>query len=276
MSRRWRSAATSHHVRRSQRSTPSVATVVMLLSCPGFRARARLPTPVRATAVPWSMRSRAPSQPRSIGPRAYDLGAAADRLGSGGRRGGRTDVPRHPGRPCGPAPARRSVLPIPFRFGLRSVGVATVLVVDDDGHIREVVRSASRRPATACSRRPTAARPLAICRDQPVDVVVLDIVMPEQDGLEVCRRLRERSRMPILFLSSRDDELDRVLGLEIGADDYVTKPFSPRELVARVKALLRRAAPPAPDEAQEPLAPAAASRSIRSAASASGARRRSS
>jgi two-component system OmpR family response regulator len=73
---------------------------------------------------------------------------------------------------------------------------------------------------------------------------VLDIIMPEQDGLEVCRALRARGNVPIVFLSSRDDEVDRIVGLEIGADDYVTKPFSPRELVARVKALLRRAAPP--------------------------------
>jgi len=72
---------------------------------------------------------------------------------------------------------------------------------------------------------------------------VLDIVMPEADGLDVCRSIRQQSRVPILFLSSRDDELDRVLGLELGGDDYVTKPFSPRELVARVKAMLRRAAP---------------------------------
>jgi len=71
--------------------------------------------------------------------------------------------------------------------------------------------------------------------------MVLDIVMPEEDGLEVCRRVRQSSALPILFLSSRDDELDRVLGLELGGDDYVTKPFSPRELVARVKAMLRRA-----------------------------------
>ena len=77
--------------------------------------------------------------------------------------------------------------------------------------------------------------------------------MPELDGLEVCRKLRAKQPVPILFLSSRDDELDRVLGLELGADDYVTKPFSPRELVARVKALLRRAAAPS-----EPATPGAA------------------
>ncbi|BAE50648.1 Response regulator consisting of a CheY-like receiver domain and a winged-helix DNA-binding domain [Paramagnetospirillum magneticum AMB-1] len=75
------------------------------------------------------------------------------------------------------------------------------------------------------------------------DLIVLDIMMPEMDGTEVCRRLRRHSRVPIIFLSSRDDEIDRVLGLELGGDDYVGKPFSPRELVARVKAVLRRMQP---------------------------------
>jgi two-component system, OmpR family, response regulator len=75
------------------------------------------------------------------------------------------------------------------------------------------------------------------------DLVVLDINMPKMDGLEVCRRLRADSDLPILFLSSRDDEIDRVLGIELGADDYVVKPFSPREVVARVTAILRRTAP---------------------------------
>ena len=75
---------------------------------------------------------------------------------------------------------------------------------------------------------------------ESVDLAVLDIVMPGRDGLDVCRSIRERSDVAILFLSSRDEELDRILGLEMGADDYVTKPFSPRELVARVKAMLRR------------------------------------
>ena len=73
------------------------------------------------------------------------------------------------------------------------------------------------------------------------DLVVLDIGMPEMDGLEVCRQIRKTSDTPILFLSARDEEIDRILGLEIGGDDYVTKPFSPRELVARVNAILRRA-----------------------------------
>jgi two-component system OmpR family response regulator len=72
------------------------------------------------------------------------------------------------------------------------------------------------------------------------DCIVLDITMPDMDGLEVCRQLRKTSEVPILFLSSRDDEIDRILGLELGGDDYVTKPFSPRELVARVNAILKR------------------------------------
>src|ERR1700712_5404491 len=73
------------------------------------------------------------------------------------------------------------------------------------------------------------------------ELVVLDIGMPEMDGLEVCRQIRKTSDTPILFLSARDEEIDRILGLEIGGDDYVTKPFSPRELVVRVNAILRRA-----------------------------------
>jgi two-component system, OmpR family, response regulator len=120
-------------------------------------------------------------------------------------------------------------------------GVATVLVVDDDGHIREVVRFGLEQAGYRVLEAADGRAALELARARPIDVVVLDIIMPEQDGLEVCRKLRERSQVPILFLSSRDDELDRVLGLELGADDYVTKPFSPRELVARVKALLRRA-----------------------------------
>src|ERR1044071_3239739 len=77
--------------------------------------------------------------------------------------------------------------------------------------------------------------------DRP-DLVVLDIGMPEFDGLDVCREIRKSSDVPILFLSARDDEIDRILGLEIGGDDYVTKPFSPRELIARINVILRRAA----------------------------------
>ncbi|HYD49298.1 MAG TPA: response regulator transcription factor [Terriglobales bacterium] len=131
--------------------------------------------------------------------------------------------------------------------------MAKILVVDDDGHIREVVRFALERaghqPIEAADG---SAALIAFDRDHP-DLVVLDIVMPEMDGIDVCRKLREKSEVPILFLSSRDDELDRVLGLEIGADDYVIKPFSPRELMARIKALLRRSGRRSDNDEEEPI-----------------------
>ena len=118
-----------------------------------------------------------------------------------------------------------------------------VLVVDDDPHIRDVVCFALRRagyqPLPAADG--LAAVDLA-AREMPA-LIVLDILMPELDGTEVCRRLRRSSDVPIIFLTSKDEEMDRILGLELGADDYVVKPFSPRELVARVKTVLRRKAP---------------------------------
>jgi two-component system OmpR family response regulator len=119
--------------------------------------------------------------------------------------------------------------------------MAHILVADDDAHIREVVRFALEREGHRVTEAADGRQALESFEAEPADLVVLDIVMPEKDGLEVCRRLRERSAVPILFLSSRDEELDRILGLEMGADDYVTKPFSPRELAARAKAMLRRA-----------------------------------
>lgn len=115
-----------------------------------------------------------------------------------------------------------------------------VLVVDDDAHIREVVCFALRRagyhPLQVSNGQ--AALDMA-AREQP-SLVVLDILMPELDGTAVCARLRATSNVPVIFLTSKDEEVDRILGLELGADDYVVKPFSPRELVARVKAVLRR------------------------------------
>jgi two-component system, OmpR family, response regulator len=121
--------------------------------------------------------------------------------------------------------------------------MATILVADDDPHIREVVRFALEKAGHRVVECGDGRAAVAAFEAQPIDVVILDIIMPEMDGLDVCRAMRARSRVPILFLTSRDDELDRILGLEIGADDYVSKPFSPRELVARVKAILRRSTP---------------------------------
>ena len=121
---------------------------------------------------------------------------------------------------------------------------ARILIVDDDPHIREVIRFALGKAGFRTVEAGDGARALVHCLgDDPPDLLVLDILMPEMDGTEVCRRLRARSRLPIVFLSSKDEEIDRVLGLELGGDDYVTKPFSPRELVARVRAVLRRTHP---------------------------------
>ena len=116
-----------------------------------------------------------------------------------------------------------------------------ILVVEDERSIRTIVEYALR---DAGFRVLTAARgddALGVVAAEPVDLVVLDIMLPGLDGLEVCKRIRAERNIPIIMLSARGEELDKVLGLELGADDYVTKPFSPRELVSRVKANLRRA-----------------------------------
>ena len=121
--------------------------------------------------------------------------------------------------------------------------MATVLVVDDEPIVREVVvrylaREGHRTLEAADGR---AARD-AIERSEP-DLVVLDVMLPGVDGLELCRWIRSSSELPVIMLTARGEEADRIVGLELGADDYVTKPFSPRELAARVRSVLRRSAP---------------------------------
>jgi len=116
-----------------------------------------------------------------------------------------------------------------------------ILVVDDDPHIREILCFALAKAGFETLSAGEGAEALALFQAAPIGLIILDIGMPEMDGLEVCRQLRKSSEVPILFLSARDEEIDRVLGLEIGGDDYVTKPFSLRELVARVNAILKRA-----------------------------------
>jgi len=115
-----------------------------------------------------------------------------------------------------------------------------ILVVDDDSHIRDVICFALEKAGMTTTIARDGLQALDAFRQRQADLVVLDIGMPEMDGLEVCRQIRKSSEVPILFLSARDDEIDRILGLEIGGDDYVTKPFSPRELVARVNVILKR------------------------------------
>lgn len=120
-----------------------------------------------------------------------------------------------------------------------------VLVVDDDPHIRQLLVFALEKAGLGADEAGDGEAALAAVDRTAPDLVILDINMPKLDGLEVCRRLRARGDLPILFLSSRDDEIDRILGIELGGDDYVVKPFSPREVVARVQAILRRARAPA-------------------------------
>src|SRR5689334_6527427 len=115
-----------------------------------------------------------------------------------------------------------------------------ILVADDEPNIREVISFALERAGFDTATARNGSEALQQFRRGPLDLIILDIGMPDMDGLEVCRQIRKTSGLPILFLSARDEEIDRVLGLEIGGDDYVTKPFSPRELVARVKAILKR------------------------------------
>lgn len=116
-----------------------------------------------------------------------------------------------------------------------------VLVVDDEARILEVVQYALEREGYRVSSVDDGSKAVDALARGAFDLVVLDVMLPGLDGLEVCRRVRATSKVPILFLSARSDEIDRVLGLELGGDDYLVKPFSPRELVARVKAVLRRA-----------------------------------
>ncbi len=131
--------------------------------------------------------------------------------------------------------------------------MARILVVDDDPHLREVLRYALTRDGHEVREAKDGAEALRAAAAEAPDLLVLDIVMPGMDGLEACRELRKKSTIPVVFLSSRDEELDRVLGLEMGGDDYLTKPFSTRELCARVKAVLRRARPQVRDDDEAPV-----------------------
>ena len=116
-----------------------------------------------------------------------------------------------------------------------------VLIADDEPNIREVISFALERAGFTTTTARNGVEALQQVRRAPPDLIILDVGMPEMDGLEVCRQIRKTSEVPILFLSARDEEIDRVLGLEIGGDDYVTKPFSARELLARVNVILKRA-----------------------------------
>jgi DNA-binding response OmpR family regulator len=124
----------------------------------------------------------------------------------------------------------------------------TILVVDDEPNIAELIELYLSREGYQVFTADSGEAALRAVAEHRPRLVVLDIGLPDIDGLEVCRRLRQTSTIPVIFLTARDGEVDRVVGLELGADDYVTKPFSPPELVARVKAVLRRADPAATSE----------------------------
>ncbi|MCP5026563.1 MAG: response regulator transcription factor [Actinomycetia bacterium] len=118
-----------------------------------------------------------------------------------------------------------------------------VVVVEDDPNISDLIELYLRRDGYRVYQAADGTRGLEVIGERRPDLIVLDIGLPgDVDGLDVCRQVRADSKTPVIFLTARDDEIDRILGLELGADDYVTKPFSPRELVARVRAVLRRTA----------------------------------
>ncbi len=128
--------------------------------------------------------------------------------------------------------------------------MATVLVVDDEPIVREVVVRYLEREGYATLEADDGDRARHLVEQQSPDLVVLDVMLPGTDGLELCRWIRSRSELPVIMLTARGEEADRIVGLELGADDYVTKPFSPRELAARVRTVLRRAVPRDDERAQ--------------------------
>jgi DNA-binding response OmpR family regulator len=125
---------------------------------------------------------------------------------------------------------------------------STILLVDDEDAVQKLLAYPLERDGFRVVQARDGEEALARFEREPIDLVVLDLMLPKLDGLEVCKRLRAESTVPIIMLTARDDELDKVLGLELGADDYITKPFSIREFRSRVRALLRRASAPRADE----------------------------
>ena len=118
--------------------------------------------------------------------------------------------------------------------------MATILIVEDEPAIADTIQYALETEGFTPIAAPTGQEALLQLTSEGIDLVILDIGLPDINGLELCKQIRRESALPIIFLTARDDEVDRVVGLEIGGDDYVVKPFSPRELTARVKAVLRR------------------------------------
>jgi DNA-binding response OmpR family regulator len=131
---------------------------------------------------------------------------------------------------------------------------STILLVDDEDSVQKLLAYPLEREGFRVLQAWDGEEALARFAEEHVDLVVLDLMLPKLDGLEVCKRLRAESQVPIIMLTARDDELDKVVGLELGADDYITKPFSIREFRSRVRALLRRAAATRPGSATDVIA----------------------
>ena len=131
-----------------------------------------------------------------------------------------------------------------------STTAATILLVDDEESIQKLLTYPLERDGYRVVQARDGDEALRRFNEQPIDLVVLDVMLPKLDGLEVCKQLRATSFVPIIMLTARDDEVDKVLGLELGADDYITKPFSIREFRSRVRAALRRAATPRHDSSE--------------------------
>jgi DNA-binding response OmpR family regulator len=119
----------------------------------------------------------------------------------------------------------------------------TVLVVEDEASIASFVALYLKNAGYGVKTAATGSEALSQAAGGDIALIILDLMLPDIDGIEICRRLRQRSDVPILMLTARDEDVDKIIGLEVGADDYLTKPFNPRELVARVKSILRRSTP---------------------------------
>jgi two-component system alkaline phosphatase synthesis response regulator PhoP len=124
-----------------------------------------------------------------------------------------------------------------------SSATSSILVVEDEGSIASFVSLYLKNAGYTVRTASTGSEALSQVAAQMPNLIVLDLMLPDIDGIEVCKRIRQSSDVPILMLTARDEDVDKIIGLEVGADDYLTKPFNPRELVARVKSILRRAAP---------------------------------
>ena len=124
-----------------------------------------------------------------------------------------------------------------------SSSTQSVLVVEDEASIASFVSLYLKNAGYEVRTATNGAEALSSVQTQQPSLIVLDLMLPDIDGIEICRRIRQKSEVPILMLTARDEDVDKIIGLEVGADDYLTKPFNPRELVARVKSILRRASP---------------------------------